>query len=188
MDFQLECFAVEKAGELRVYHVKHSNGSIDLIQSMAALQGASSRVNISDHCKMLKIDNSFFKLDNGAYIQIGSLGLSWWAVDESLTMMLLTNSSIAELDSSKNSFKSIYNVSGNLSSTTRLLSRQQTDGSKSITVAKMSVDAAWVQFLHWNGQEMRVMLTYNKNSFTSSPSLTLSNRGSKALITGTRSG
>ena len=95
-DFKEECFAVQMGSELRVYHLLPASATIELIQSFASSQ-ASNQVNVSDFCQMLRIDTSFYSSSNGLFSPVTMTNLSWNCseVDQSLTLLVLSNGSVA---------------------------------------------------------------------------------------------
>ena len=165
-----------------------SNTTIGLVQSFSSFQGvtlrASTQVKVSDSCSMLMVETNVYRLTSGSYSQVSTAGLSWSASDESLTLLLLTNGSIAQLSPTSSVFRNIYNVSGNISSSTQLFSGKTPGNHSRILVAQRSASSAWLKFLVWKDSQMHALLTYSQVGFTSLPSFSVSASGTKALIAG----
>ena len=57
---------------------------------------------------MLRIHTNIYKNINNVFTQISTTGLSWTSIDNTLTLLLMTNNSIMRLNPSTNTFYTIY--------------------------------------------------------------------------------
>lgn len=195
-DYSRDCFAVQTGtSELRVYRINRTalgpGMGIELVQPLTSFGGAtlsnSTKVSVSGNCWMLRVDSSIFRNQNGSFVQVTTTGLSWTAIDNSLTLLILANNSIARYDPTANSFSTLMNYPANLTASTTI--RSFWPNASKIILMDISNSSLWMDLLAWqNGQYVKVF-SYSRSGFVGAPTVEVSRRNqTKVLIVGELAG
>ena len=164
---------------------------IELVQSFTSFSGVTlsntTKVNVSGNCWMLRVDSNIYSNQNGSFVQVTTTGLSWTAIDNTLTLLILTNNSIARYDPVANSYSSLMNYTTTLTASTTI--RSFWPNASRIVLMDVSNSSLWMDLLTWtNGQYVSVF-SYSRGGFMAAPTVEISRRNqSKVLIVGELAG
>ena len=107
----------------------------------------STAMNVSENCSMLLVHRNIYKRSGSTYNLIDTTGLSWTAIENSLTLLLMSDSTIKRLNPSTNVFYTIY-TSATAFPSGSLIFSNEASGYKKMVVIHMTQTSVWFQFFY----------------------------------------